>query len=161
MNSLFSLRSGSPQKEVLKLMEYDKNTWQSGDTITAAKLNNIENALAALAAAQAPLETNVTTAEDSETGKVTITTDKTAGEVFDAVNQGKMVRALISISTGNGEESVTLMLTKTVRIAGVKFVLDGETSYAFNYVEVDEEDGIIGFISSSLSADDLVVLTEV
>ena len=37
-------------------MAYDKNTWQSGDVVTSAKLNNIENGIAANAEAIAELE---------------------------------------------------------------------------------------------------------
>lgn len=107
-------------------------------------------------------ESNASLSEDSETGKTAITTDKTAVELFDAVNAGKSVRALASItSIKEGEEPVTVMITKVLHVAGVKFVHDGVTSFEFNFVDIDEEDGIIGFIADSLSADDIVVFRQV
>ena len=34
-------------------MSYVKNTWKNGDTVTAAKLNNMENGIASVDSAQA------------------------------------------------------------------------------------------------------------
>ena len=35
-------------------MSYTKNTWKNGDTVTAAKLNNIEDGVAAASVAELP-----------------------------------------------------------------------------------------------------------
>lgn len=159
MNSLFSLRSGSPHKEVLKLMEYDKNTWQSGDTITAAKLNNIENALAALTAAQAPLECTVTIGEDKTTGKTTATLNKTVADIWAAAQAGKQIKAVAADATVPGDLTATITIIVPIEIFEAELSDIGTVYVMKARVDMGPEDAL--FIAENLSADDTVVLTEV
>ncbi len=62
-------------------MAYVKTTWQTGDVITAAKLNNAEGGIEALQ----PLFITVTT--DADTG--TRTMDKTFSEIVSALSAGR------------------------------------------------------------------------
>lgn len=58
-------------------MSYVKNTWQNGDTVTAEKLNNMENGIAAVDAAQATaFAPNITNPQDEDT----LVYDGTAGK---------------------------------------------------------------------------------
>lgn len=56
-------------------MSYTPNTWKSGDVVTSAKLNNIENGIAS-----AVLKANISI--DEQTGIATL--DKTWQEILDA-----------------------------------------------------------------------------
>lgn len=136
-------------------MNYEPNTWQSGDVITSEKLNRIENALASLAAAQTPLETNAVLSVDQTTGKQVITIDKTAEELFEAIEAGKAIEAMFTMP---GPADQPIAIRKIVNVSGM---LIGGTLYEFTMVEVDEDDGVIGFIASNVLAEDTVVFTEV
>lgn len=57
-------------------MSYEKQTWQTGDVVTSAKLNHMENGIAAGGA----LVVNVTYDEQTEL----YICDKTAGEIYAA-----------------------------------------------------------------------------
>lgn len=58
-------------------MSYTKNTWKSGDTVTSAKLNNIEDGIASSGA----FIVHGTFSDD------TITLDKTWKEIYDAAQE--------------------------------------------------------------------------
>lgn len=74
-------------------MSYTKTTWASGDTITSAKLNKIEQGIY----------------DASGTGESSIfvvnnvddTLDKTALEIQSAITSGKIVEILAEVSNGN------------------------------------------------------------
>lgn len=59
-------------------MGYVKNTWQSGDVVTAAKLNHIEDGIA-----NAAISIRLTTEDE-----VFYTADKTWKEIYDAMAAG-------------------------------------------------------------------------
>ena len=63
-------------------MPYEPTNWQTGDTITAEKLNKIENAIT-------PFIVNFEL--DEETEEITVTSDKTAEQVYSAIISGKTV----------------------------------------------------------------------
>lgn len=58
-------------------MAYDKNTWQSGDVVTSAKLNNIENGIANLS--------NAIVATETDTG---YTLSVSYNDVLDIISNG-------------------------------------------------------------------------
>lgn len=64
-------------------MSYTPNTWQTGDTITAAKLNNMEQGIASAGGA---LVVNVTLNSASHK----LTCDKTGAEVHAAYQSGQV-----------------------------------------------------------------------
>ena len=68
-------------------MTYNKTTWASGDTITAEKLNNIENGIEASSEASGLLV--VTFTHDN----VTYSVDKTFAEITTAINEGLTIKA--------------------------------------------------------------------
>lgn len=68
-------------------MSYEKTNWQVGDTITAEKLNKIENKLEALD--DSVFIVNID-AEDNS-GTITATADKTRQEMSAAVEAGKPI----------------------------------------------------------------------
>lgn len=77
-------------------MAYVKQTWQTGDTVTSAKLNHMEDGIAA--AGGAALVVNC----DSETN----TLDKTWQEIHDAFIANGVV-----VADGNFRVSVSVVLT--------------------------------------------------
>lgn len=64
-------------------MSYTKQTWATGDTITAAKLNHMEDGIAGGGA----LIVTVTTTEGTDD----LVMDKTAQEIYDALTSGTPV----------------------------------------------------------------------
>lgn len=70
-------------------MAYTKQTWATGDTITAQKLNHMEDGIGDFI-----IGYNVT-AYNSATGDITYTRDKTKAEIIDAYNNGKNIKCQI------------------------------------------------------------------
>lgn len=68
-------------------MAYNKTTWASGDTITAEKLNNIENGIEASSGGSGSLV--VTFTYDN----IAYSADKTFTEITTAINEGLTVKA--------------------------------------------------------------------
>lgn len=66
-------------------MAYNKTTWQNGDTITAEKLNNMENGIANL-----PIMI-VTVHEEDIGGDYSDMTDYSSSEIIAAIDAGKLV----------------------------------------------------------------------
>lgn len=66
-------------------MAYNKTTWQNGDTITAEKLNNMENGIANL-----PIMI-VTVHEEDIGGDYVDKTDYSSNEIIAAIDAGKLV----------------------------------------------------------------------
>lgn len=79
-------------------MSYTKNTWATGDTITADKLNHIENGIAAGGA----MVVNATYDEST----LTYTLNKTWQEIHDALAAGVMVIVIGADSEDDAEQWV-------------------------------------------------------
>ena len=77
-------------------MAYEKQTWQSGDTVTSAKLNHMEDGIASAGGGNI-LFVGATTVDE------TTTLDKTWQEIMTAVETGIAVIKKIS-----GENDITL-----------------------------------------------------
>lgn len=71
-------------------MSYTKQTWVTGDTITATKLNHMEDGIGDFI-----IGYNIT-AYNAQTGDITYTRDKTNAEIIEAYNNGKSIKALIT-----------------------------------------------------------------
>lgn len=74
-------------------MSYTPTNWQTGDTVTAEKLNNMESGIAA---AVNPFVVTLTPTAQDFSGVM----DKTVGEIFEAYQNGK--RLLFSLVAGVG-----------------------------------------------------------
>ena len=94
-------------------MSYEKQTWTTGDTITAEKLNHMENGIEN----NGPLVVNVTESEIEEDGELlTISTlDKTWQEISDAfpnvyvfAQEAKIVIYMVGIE--NNEYTIVCMM---------------------------------------------------
>lgn len=81
-------------------MSYNKTTWETGDIITAAKLNNMENGIAAAGAGGMIVEATIE-------GSV-LTLGNTWQEINDALEAGQDVRF---ITTGGGVVSVFIVVS--------------------------------------------------
>lgn len=80
-------------------MSYEPYTWKGGDTVTANKLNHIEQGIAQGGSGGILYIPNTTI--DEQTG--IITSGMTAGEIFTALQEGKFVFTSISmVASGNG-----------------------------------------------------------
>lgn len=72
-------------------MAYEKQTWQTGDVVTSAKLNHMEDGIAgASSGGGGVFVVNVTTTYDEQEHAI-YTCDKTAGEVWTALGNGSVV----------------------------------------------------------------------
>ena len=80
-------------------MSYIKNTWQTGDIVTAAKLNHMEDGIAS---SIMMVPATVVKGES----ELTITLGKTWQEIYDAMSAGKWV--LISDEQTQSEEKFSI-----------------------------------------------------
>ena len=96
-------------------MSYTPTEWKTGDVVTSAKLNKLEQGVAA----SGVLVVNVTTASDGET-KVC---DKTAGEMVAALESGGIIFRTVLSEDGAGGYQYTPLLSA--------IGADDETYYSF------------------------------
>ena len=75
-------------------MSYEKHTWETGETITADKLNNLENGVASSGSGSGIFEIVATGDEDSKT------LDKTWKEIVDAFDSGRICYILDNTESG-------------------------------------------------------------
>lgn len=101
-------------------------------------------------------ETNIVLSTDTETGKQIVTTDKTAEELFEAIEAGKVVVALFTVP---GPEETAISVRKTLHIGGM---CAGGATYEFTFAEADADDGVIAFATAdNLLPGDTVVFHKV
>lgn len=105
-------------------MSYTPNTWKSGDVVTSAKLNNIEQGIA-----NAILKVNITI--DEQTGVATL--DKTWQEILDANY------AVIASPNESNEGFSFIMVTSIYTMPKV----DGGTDYAVLGISFSTEGSVI------------------
>ena len=145
-------------------MAFLKKIWKKGDKITSAALNRIEDALDALATAYIPLEAEGTLVIDEQTGKTTITLNKTAGELYEAACAGKLLKLSIHITEtikDTGEDYV-IDVTRVTPFVATKMVAESLSAVAYNFeVRIGDHDGDSLLYSGDLAETDTVVLTEV
>ena len=77
-------------------MSYEKQTWACGDTITADKLNHMEDGIANAGGGVEPF---VVTFSQPEFGGA-VTADKTYAEIHEALQQGKAVSGILNRVNG-------------------------------------------------------------
>lgn len=91
-------------------MSYTKQTWNTGDVITAEKLNHMEDGIMESGESSKNCVMFVTLAND---GNDNYTADKTIGEITEAYNNGKMIY-VIWITPTNAKQLVPLYAVITV-----------------------------------------------
>lgn len=84
-------------------MAYTPTTWSSGDTITATKLNKIEQGIASVNL----LVGTTTTTSDSTT---TITLDKTCQEIYDAFMAGDSIKIIASNTSSSQSNNIVYLV---------------------------------------------------
>lgn len=109
-------------------MAYNKHTWTTGETITAEKLNNIEEGIA---------DSNVLTITSTLSGS-TITLNKTWKEISDAFTGNKLSYICIGAVEGAGVPATMYPVITVYSVTGnyvvnagqnLDFVTDSETGY--------------------------------
>lgn len=85
-------------------MAYEPTNWKTGDVVTSAKLNKLENGVAAASSGGGLLAVNVT--ESVEDGSAIYTMDKTAGELFEA-GKSNFIVALNETLVGTSTDYIT------------------------------------------------------
>ena len=101
-------------------MAYDKNTWKSGDVVTSAKLNNIENGIA-------NCNGLITGTYDEGTGAVTLSVSY--NDVLAMINTGIFP---FIVDTGN-----IISLIKSYGIDSDRYYVETET-FTFYATSADE-----------------------
>ena len=99
-------------------MSYTPNTWTTGDTITATKLNNIEQGIANAGGGGAMI---VTSTYDGDTDKWVL--DKTAQEIYDAFMGGTPVYIKVQYGT-TSDYSGNVFMCPLVWIANYNYTND-------------------------------------
>ena len=135
-------------------MSYEKQTWQTGDTVTSAKLNHMEDGIAAGGGGGGGSVMKVTYTYDE--GTDAFTSDKTTAEIISAFNSGCYIFAEDADSPGvvfslyNLDEEVEevvfnrltvgLLINDKVSITQTTFrqlFRDGEERVVYDYYSKD------------------------
>lgn len=90
-------------------MSYEKTTWETGDTITAEKLNKLENGVAEAGESGGVLVTFTVTMQDMYTVG-SVVADKTYLQVIEAINKGSVVMAKV---TGLPARDILIAFSRT------------------------------------------------
>lgn len=106
-------------------MAYQKNTWASGDVVTSAKLNNIENGIAG----------GGVLVVGGEMSGSTMTLDKTWNEINNAS---------LAVFSGGGDSKIIMICCETV---------GAENDYRARFTNIDSEETPYVFSFSTTSAD--------
>lgn len=109
-------------------MAYTPNTWAAGDTITAQKLNNMEQGIAAASGGGALY---VGVVYNSDAGEVTA--DKTFAEIEAAYNAGQMIALVMNLGGGYAGLLARYTLDEYVGYTGDIFVIDVNDSVLKDY----------------------------
>lgn len=102
-------------------MAYEKNDWQTGDVITAEKLNNIENGVEAASPCVVHLEV------EGEGGEAVGHLDKTAGELMNAVTSG--IIPTIIVPYGGDAYGVCTLQRADIEAGVYSFILSDDSVY--------------------------------
>ena len=114
-------------------MSYTKTVWETGDTITAQKLNNMENGIARLFVCYIELE-------DSNYSTLSCTTE----ELIDAINAGGFVVAYLDPGPESNNRAVYTF------VLGDAYIATGD--YSFTFVKLENDEPFAVFESAELSA---------
>ena len=112
-------------------MAYEKTTWESGDVVTSAKLNNMEDGI--------ENATPMMLVFDNETQKINYTWQ----QVHDAISIGRMVTFHIELGEETDESNYWNMIINTAAVGAGVNVTGGVTTY---YVSIN--DGMSTFACS-------------
>lgn len=117
-------------------MAYEKQTWQCGDTISAEKLNHMEDGIADAGGGSSTLVVNGTTDE----GTGTTTLDKTWQEISDAfpnvyLATGALKTTVLSVMSGGGLYDVSVVYVNGSKISSTTY----RTTAADGYPSDDGE----------------------
>ena len=80
-------------------MSYEKHTWQTGETITAEKLNNLEDGIASNSGESNDFVVSFQNHPQQENKRIS---DKTIEEIYDACKVGKTIYGIYIIDSGDG-----------------------------------------------------------
>lgn len=80
-------------------MSYEKHTWQTGETITAEKLNNLEDGIASNSGESNDFVVSFQNHPQQENKR---NSDKTIEEIYDAYKVGKTIYGIYIIDSGDG-----------------------------------------------------------
>lgn len=80
-------------------MSYEKHTWQTGETITAEKLNNLEDGIASNSGESNDFVVSFQNHPQQENKRIS---DKTIKEIYDAYRAGKTVYGIYIINSDDG-----------------------------------------------------------
>lgn len=115
-------------------------------------------------ASNAPLEAEGTLVTDEQTGKMTITLNKTAGELYEAACAGKLVKLSMQQTITDDESGTDYVVdvTTIMTFTATRFVAEsfGAVSYNFFALIGDRDDGDKPLYSGDLAETDTVVFTE-
>lgn len=90
-------------------MSYTPTEWKTGDVVTSAKLNKLEQGVANAGGGIDALVVTFTATVDDATGEISsISSNKTASEIYSAVESGKFVVATIDANRYGMPEIVWL-----------------------------------------------------
>ena len=84
-------------------MAYERQTWECGETITAEKLNHMEEGISSASGGGTPLLATITIGEELE-----LSIDKTYEEMVNALINGNPINVVLRRVTLYGEEVETI-----------------------------------------------------
>jgi len=106
-------------------MSYTPTEWKAGDVITSAKLNKLEQGVAAGGSGGGVLAVNITWNDQTGVG----TADKTAGEIMEAAQSGAVV--FVDHTPGDDEYIMTYTLLAAHHEESLyEFEVSGEITFS-------------------------------
>lgn len=128
-------------------MAYEKHEWQTGEVITAEKLNNLEDGCGNSGGTL--IVTFTPNSENSQEG----TSDKSADEIVEALNAGKVV--LGTFREGSQETNYMNMFAPLSMVANH----EGTSFVAFTFTIVNQTD-TVQYIAVTLSGNSYQSITK-
>lgn len=122
-------------------MAYTPNVWTCGDTITADKLNRLEQAVAELSQSGGQgSETLILRQQETQEDSDKIYYDKTFNEVYDALENGQRVIEMVG---GSEDSDVSQTVITYANANGFKVYKNHEEIGGSEYLVADSADGYL------------------
>ena len=108
-------------------MSYEKTTWETGDIVTAEKLNNLENGVASANGGSGVFVVNVTETYDEEMETTILTHDADINDIMNAWYDGKLIKT-VDVVVDLDDPTITYTYTQVYGFCELKDLGD-EHSY--------------------------------
>ena len=121
-------------------MAYEKHTWETGETITAEKLNNLEDGIGDSSIFIVNISAH------GSGGSYTVTADKTYTELKAAYDAGKIIVGNIDDDQGGAPDDYHIRYQALASTSGI--------NYGFDFIYIDYTSSSFKFCIASIANDE-------